>query len=361
VSGRPGALYAAAERLAQERLDGPDASSRLAPAAVRLGLREEAARLAREDEQAGEHSWGSAATIHAALGDREAVDRLRARARLDAAADPTGVDHWTFAAAYQRMGDDAEADRILDALEDPRTQWAARAVLIHGAVEAGRPQRAASLARALATAAPSPGEELTAVLALAAGGTDASTAAAVAPAAERAAASLGERDRDEAMVFVARLWVTAGEFDRALRIARPLAKRASPDFNARWYADLARVLIDAGDAAAGNALFDRHIQWYEQRRSADASARAALELARWGRRDDAEYMLAHRAEPQLEALESSILAASARRTLVDAYLALDEVAPALEAASELSDPGEKVRALLAIAVHAHEHCLDLPS
>jgi hypothetical protein len=35
--------------------------------------------------------------------------------------------------------------------------------------------------------------------------------------------------------------------------------------------------------------------------------------------------------------------------------ALDEVAPALEAASQLSDPHEKVRELLAIALHGHEH------
>jgi lipopolysaccharide biosynthesis regulator YciM len=360
MSGWPGAVYAAAERLAREHLDGPEARSRLAPAAVRLGLREEAGRLAQEDEEAGEKFLGIAAKTYAALGDRAPVDRLRARAKLNPASDPMGLTARTFAAAYQRLGDDAEADRLVGALEDTGTRWAALAVLIHAAVETRRPQRAAALARAVAAVELPAGEELTAVLALAAGGTDPTTAATVAPVAERAAATLGPESRDEAMVLVARLWVTAGEVDRALRIALPMAKRASPDFNAGWYADLARVLIDAGDAAAGNAVFERHIQWYEQERSAAATARAALALARWGRPDDAEYLLANRAEPQLEELRSAVLATSARRVLVDAYLALNDVAPALHAASELSDPDDKARALLAIAVHGHEHGVDLP-
>jgi hypothetical protein len=354
MSDWPAALFAAAERIADEHPgDVPAALDLLAPVAAGLDLRDKAMRMADALAEHGGQRLANAAQIYAALGERASVDRLRTRANLDATTDPGGVLSWTFAAAYQRLGDDLEGDRIVAAISDPEARWAARAVLIHAAIQTGRPDRAASLARALAPTAVDAGG-LSAVLALTTGGNQRAAAAELAPIAERVASKLAADSRDEALTKVARLWLTAGQPEHALRITRPIAKRATRDFNSGWYADLARVLIDAGDEATGMTLFDRHVQWYEQERTAADWARAALALARWQRAADAQYA-ANKADDQLQSLDSASDADDVRRTLIDAYLALGEIAAAIQLAAELSRPRDKVSALLAIALHGHAH------
>jgi hypothetical protein len=355
VSGWPATLFAAAERIARARLgEAPYAIQKLVPVAARLGLADDARRLAAELESAGGDWLADAAQVYAALGDRAAVDRTCAAARADAMPDPRGLQARSFAAAYQRLGEDTEADRIVGAIVDEDAQRAAYAVLTHDAVATDRPERAAllsrTLARALARSEPADGGT-GAVLALVAGGTDRATAAETSPVAERAATAAGAEGRDEDITAVARLWLAAGAPAEALRLARPIALRARRDFNAAWYAELARVLVDAGDAEAGELLFEQHVRWYALERSAAASARAALALTRWGRSADAEAMIADEAEPRLQAVEDGSRADEVRRVLVEAYLALDEVAAAIQVASEFSAPDAQVRELLVIALH----------
>jgi hypothetical protein len=270
-----------------------------------------------------------------------------------------GVQSWTFAAAYQQLGDDAGADRIVENIGDPETRWAARAVLVHAAVETGRQDRAASLTRALAAAPIPDGSALAAVRTLAAGSTDRTTAAVTAPMAERAAATVGLDSRDEAMTIAAQLWLRADKPEEALRIAHPIAKRVRRDFNSAWYADLATVLSDAGDAKAGTALFDRHVEWYEQERTVADDARAVLALAHHGRGPDAEDVMENLAEPRLKHSGGASFSDSARRVVVDAYLALDDVASAIRTTVGFSSRRERIDALLTIAFYGHDH--DTPS
>jgi hypothetical protein len=118
VDGWPAALLGAAERIARRGEHGPEVSARFAPAAARLGVRDEALRLAADIEQAGGEWLGDAAQVYASLADRAAVDRVHASAQLDSASDPLGVQARTFGAAYQRLGDDAETDRIVSAIDE---------------------------------------------------------------------------------------------------------------------------------------------------------------------------------------------------------------------------------------------------
>ncbi|HEX4682049.1 MAG TPA: hypothetical protein VH277_05035, partial [Gemmatimonadaceae bacterium] len=190
------------------------------------------------------------------------------------------------------------------------------------------------------------------VSALAAGSTDAATAGVTAPVAEGAALTLGDESRDEALTSVARLWLAANRPDEALRVARPIARRTRRDFNSPWYAELARVLLDAGDESAGEQLYDRHVSWYESERSAEGLARAASAVAKWGRTTDAQSF-ADQAAAELAALREGSGADVARRTLVGVYLSLGQIADAIRVAAQLTALDERMRALLAIAAQGH--------
>jgi tetratricopeptide (TPR) repeat protein len=353
VNDWPSALLVTAERLARTHAPEPATSARFAPVAARLGLRDGVVRLAGDLENAGDDWLGDAAQAYALIGDRGAVDRLRERTRREVAADPFGLQARTFAAAYQRLDDMAEADRLV-ATVDSKARPAALALLIHEATEAGQQERAAALARTLAAGSVPADDPLPVVLALTAARGDRETAAVTAPVAERLAATLGEEIRDEAMVGVARLWLAAGRPQEALRIARAVAARAQRDFSSRWYADLARVLVDAGDEAAGTALFERLVDWFERQRSASGPARAARALVEWGRGEDARH-LARQVEEQLDAMDDADRSMEARRILADVYLSLGDAAAAIRTAVRLTPEDAVVDALLAIADYGRAH------
>ena len=358
MSAWAAALLAGAERTARQHYDGASLPlDQLARAAAQLDLGDTARRLAAERERVQPAWLAGLAPVYAALGDRKALDDLRARTPLDAAHDPAGVQAWTIAAAYQALGDDGEADRIVATIADADARTSALAVLIHAAVEGKRPARAASLARALALAPLPSGGGLSTVTALAAGSTDAATAKVTAPAAEAAALALGDESRDETLTSVARLWLVANRPEEALRIARPIARRARRDSNASWYTDLAHVLVDGGDAAAGEELFDRHMRWYEMERTAEGSARAALAASRWGRSADGESF-ADEAGAKLETQQDAGRADAARRALVDAHLVLGEIGAAIKVAAQVTAADERIGALLAIAIEGHERGID---
>ncbi|HEX4684002.1 MAG TPA: hypothetical protein VH277_14885, partial [Gemmatimonadaceae bacterium] len=85
----PAMVFAAAERIARNRYDaGSMPFDRLARAAARLGLADDARRLAVERDKVQPAGLAGLARVYAALGDRAAIDRLRARTALDARADP---------------------------------------------------------------------------------------------------------------------------------------------------------------------------------------------------------------------------------------------------------------------------------
>ncbi len=147
-----------------------------------------------------------------------------------------------------------EADRIVDAIADADAARSARAVLVYAARNAGRPDRAAARARASST--PARAVRRRRDRGLAGGGGDPEAAKDVAPIAERIAGTL--RDRDEALVKAARLWIAAGRPDDALRIARPIAKRVTRDNDGTWVVDLARALVDAGTPPQERAIRSPH-------------------------------------------------------------------------------------------------------
>jgi tetratricopeptide (TPR) repeat protein len=349
-----------AAALAATATGDPFATYRVAEAAAKLGLSDRARQLLAGIQGARDESWWIAfiAAAWARLGDANAVAaarvRLEERWRKDGAT-PDGVqnDVELLAGAYERLGDEGEADAILGRLSDPGPALTVAMI----AADAGRLDRAEALVARVDLDAPEHAE--TAVIAL----VDIGKAAARAGDRVRAAKLLDRAVdvargldpwelRVSAISSIAIAFGSIGDGKKALKTAR-LAEKALPrvrtGYGPTWSLTLSDALRAGGDTKRADAILYANDAFHAQGPSPAGYAIAAVALAE---RDD-DGGARKRIEQAEEALAayapSDLLAQDAYARLAQAHAILGDLDRALEHAAAVQSPEKRLATLLSLA------------